>query len=283
MSIFKEIKNSVYNPDYYRGLVGRPITHSLRYYCALILVLGILVTTIGAALIVPLFNTVVWGVRGAVLSIYPDDLEIAVEKGIVSTNFSEPLVITLPEPLKGDPGIPERSNLLVIDTTATTTDGALERYDTVFLVGRNTIMYEGGTPGDVVIQPIGSTSNFKLDKNSLTKFFDTIEPYYKYITPLLVLGLFMMVVLIMLGTMLYLLLVALLVWVLASLNKWDITYLKAYQLSLHFATLGFVLAIASMIIFPGSGALVVFTGTLIILALVTFRSGEGIDKEKEVE
>lgn len=277
MSIFQEIKNSLYNPDYYQELIEKPFSHSIKYYCALTLVLGIIVTMVGSALIVPAFNTVVWGVKEVALSVYPDDLKISVEGGLVKTNVQEPFVIAIPEKYRAEAG--GKKNLLVIDTSTTTSPEKLKSYETVALLAKDSIIYESGTAGQSGSQSFATSSNFKLDKAGISQFFNAIEPYYKFFTPILVLGLFMLVVLIMVGTMLYLLLVALLVWILAALNKWDISYLKAYQMSLHFATLGFVVALISILVLPGSGALIFFTATLVLLALVTFKVGNDEPRE----
>ena len=270
MSIFKEIKNSISNPDYYRSLVDESFGKSLKYYSALVLIVSIMVTIVGSILVVPVLNRLAFDLKETVLSSYPDDLQVSVEKGTVKTNVKEPYAISIPNQYKDT--VLGKKNLVVFDTTSSGDSKDLAEYQTFVLVGKDQVTYEEGPAigSNVVTKVLDKDFNLVLDKLSITKFFDTIEPLYKYVTPLIVLGIFMMVVLVMLGAMLYLLFIALLVWLIALLNKWKISYLKAYQLSLHFATIGFIVAWAGILIFPAWILVVLLISTIILLSLVTF-------------
>lgn len=268
--IFKEFKNSIYGPDYYRDLLDQPLSYSIKYYWALTLLIGIIVTIIFSAILVPVFNSFAWNLRGAVLEIYPEDLEIKIIDGQVSSNKEEPIKIDLPDSF-GElviGGVNKVKNLLVIDTNK---DIEFSEYETFILLSKDTLSYYKGISGDIVTESFSPISDLTLSRNSIQTFFDSIEPYYKFVTPLIVLGLFMFAVIVMLLTMVYLLLVALLVWLIARLRGWNIKYIKAYQLSLHFATLGFIVYWLTFLIFDFSNVLILFTVCILLLTLLTFK------------
>jgi hypothetical protein len=270
MSILKEIKNSLSNPDYYRDLIDVPFGKSLKYYAALVMLISIIVTIVGSALIIPIFNRLAFSLKETVLSSYPDDLQISIDKGTVKTNVPEPYTFSVPSAYQSE--ALNTKNLLVIDTASEGSPETLESYDTLVLLAKDRVVYKENPSanGGVIIRILDKNMNLVLNKLSVSKFFTSIEPYYKYITPIIVLGIFMGVVLVMLGAMLYLLFIALIVWLVAMLNNWKISYLKAYQLSLHFATIGFIVAWLGVILFPGGALFVLLVATIILLALVTF-------------
>lgn len=269
MSIWREIKNSVTSKDYYRELVGKPFSHSLKYYCAITLLFGIIVTILGSAVLVPAVNNLLWGARGVVLSTYPSELKLTIESGEVKTNVAEPYFIKLPAFLQQALG--RTKSLLVIDTRATTTPGLLERYESFAVLTKKSLVYQDQGLGTFKAQNIPTDTSVTITKQNLGHLFDRLEPYFKFVTPVIVLGIFMLVVLLMIAAMLYLLLVALLVWLLARANHWDLTYLKAYQLSLHFATLAFVVYWAVVLLFPTLSVWILFTIVLLVVAYLVFR------------
>jgi hypothetical protein len=270
MSLWREIKNSVSSREYYRELVGKPFSHSLKYYCAITLLFGIIVTIVGSAILVPAVNNLLWGARGAVLSTYPSELKLTIEGGEVKTNVSEPYYIKLPTFLENLLG--KTKSLLVIDTSATNSPKSFESYESFAVLTKTQLLYHDEIDGNFKEQNLPTNTSMTVTRQNLTNLFDRIEPYFKFVTPIIVLGLFMLVVLFMIAGMVYLLLVALLVWLLARANHWELSYLKAYQLSLHFATLAFLVYWGTVLIFPGLSVWILFTLVLLVVAYLVMRN-----------
>lgn len=148
MNFWQTIKDSAYNPGFYRGARDHALGKVIGYYAKLSLVLGLAALVFTAITVSP---KVAKGVREAgdnTLSIYPSDLVVQINKGVVSTNASttEPVVIPTPEFLtremsdKGARQFP--ANIVTIDTRSTTTISFEEFKDmnTLVFVGRTYII-----------------------------------------------------------------------------------------------------------------------------------------------
>lgn len=212
-----------------------------------------------------------------VLNFFPDELEIVIKDGIASTNVSEPYFLEIPFEVPKDVEInPDVrgygiENFLVIDTRSD--EATLEEfksYNTLGLLNRKTLMhYE---ENQVVIRSLTDIPNFKLDKGVIAFFLDKIVPYFRFAGPLFIIFVFVgYFSFIFSAKILYLLFVALLIWIIAKVKKVDIGYKKAYQLGLHLFTASILYEIIFGLILNISGIPFLFIGLTLALAIVNLK------------
>jgi hypothetical protein len=119
--ILQSIQRLIERPKFFTSLDftrGR----TLRFYSLLILIFtaaSVVIVLPGAFRFVSVITSQEWRDQTMIVTrLYPDDLEIRMVDGTVSTNAEEPLAIPFPESWRTQqerPAMPE--NLLVIDTT----------------------------------------------------------------------------------------------------------------------------------------------------------------------
>ncbi len=276
MQFFESIKDSIYGPDYYRGLLRKPFSYSLKYYFSLVLVLAFVVTLVLSFSVVPAVNTFLKSAAAKVLEYYPAELQIRVMNGTASTNVAEPYVLPLPEELKTqlasgaaqDEDIPKDIvNLLVIDTKNPFTVEAFKNFKTLSLLTKDNFIYL--RKGAITIHPLDKISDYTLNKAKVQSFVAKVKPYLAFISPLIVLVLFMVFAGMFGLELLYLVLFALVVWGIARVRNIQVGYGKSYQLGLHLITVALILD-AIGILFQ-AGVRYLPTAIMIILAALNLR------------
>ena len=65
----KLVKESIYSPNFYRSVLGRPLSFSLKYFYTLVLGFSIVLTFYFSFLLVPRFNAILSSVGPAILKI----------------------------------------------------------------------------------------------------------------------------------------------------------------------------------------------------------------------
>lgn len=173
-------------------------------------------------------------------AIYPDELEISVQDGSVSTNVTEPYFI----PMSSLDAIRDEfeskvlgldtqtiNNLLVIDTMAKIED--FPQYQTVALLTKHhlSVMNEDG---NIETISLTDSENFILNKQMIIRWVNAISPYLDYLAPILA-GLLFLGILgfLSLGKLIYSLFVALILMLVSRFVIRNLSYTKSWQLSLH--------------------------------------------------
>src|SRR4030042_4087478 len=118
MEFFKNIKASIYNPDYYRSVINKPFSYSLKYFFLFVLIVALVSMLLLSFTVVPKIKFLVNLFSEKILQYYPDELEITIKGGKASTNVKEPYFIKAPAEWsavsgKKDPNV---ENILAIDT-----------------------------------------------------------------------------------------------------------------------------------------------------------------------
>lgn len=110
--------------------------------------------------------------------VYPDELKITIEKGVVRTNVPEPYYITVsPETFKGtifeEKGKTStyKSRLLAIDTKGKAED--FDRYQSAALLTERSLVYYND--GNVKIYSLRETDNMEVTKDSVRQGFDRLN------------------------------------------------------------------------------------------------------------
>ncbi len=279
MKFIWEIRDSIYSPEYYKGLLTKPFSYSLKYFFMLVLCIALVVSV---SLMFPVFSAVhsfLANVGMKVLEYYPDELRITIKNGVVSTNVVEPYVLPMPPEFKSAfQSAQDRAgnnvkvnininvnakNLLVIDTKTPFTIDEFKKADTEILLTKDSAVYYD--KGNTVVAPLDKVSDFTLDKGKITSFLNKAQPYFRFVYPLIAVGMFSIFFFGAAFNMFYLLFAAILILLIARMKKASLSYGKSYQLGLHLITLALI--IDNLIFLAAPNVHVPFFDTIIIAAL----------------
>jgi hypothetical protein len=231
MKFFKNVKDSIYNPDHYHSLIAKPFSSALKYFLLFILLLTLLTTIILSFTAIPKIKFFIDKMGEEILRYYPDELEIVIKKGKVSTNVQEPYFIKIPSGKTSS----DLENILVINTKAPFSLENFKDYKTVcLLTEENLVGYDENQT--IKIIPLTNISDFKLNESIVSSFLTKIQPFFKLFYPFSILVFFMAIFIASLWRMIYLFFGALLIWLVAKVRKVDIGYKKSYQLGLYLMT-----------------------------------------------
>lgn len=278
MEFFKNLKNSIYSPNFYQELLAKPFSYSFKYFVLLALIISLLVSIIFLFMLIPGLKIFFDNAGGKMLSYYPADLKINIKNGQVSTNVSEPYFVKMPNEIK-----PENSNvkvnnkdmlnyenLLVIDTQNNFTVDQFTSYKTFALLTNDSVIaYDKN--GNITISKIEKTVNFVLDKQAIEDFINKVKPFIKFIYPIVAIFIFIASMFVIMLQMAYLLFGALFVWLAAKIKGVKIGYKKSYQLALHLITILIVARVISMISGINNITPFLFTFLLFMLALINIK------------
>lgn len=264
MRIFSDIKNSIYNPTYYSELLQKPSSYSIGYYFLFSLLLTIALTMIFTFSTVPAIHSVLKNAAPMISEAYPDELEITVKNGTVSTNVQEPYVIKTPDSLKKEEKL--KDNMIIIDTVSNVGIDEFKRLDTYALITKTNIIVEEEN-GKITIQSLDGIDNFTLNENAIASFITKASPYLKLVYPamfvIFLIGFFFMSI----AHLAYLLLGALLIWAVASYKQMGIGYGTSYRLGMHLMTLPLILTWVPFLNLP-----FVFTILLVVMAAINLKT-----------
>ena len=143
MRILSQIKDSMYGPKYYRELLNQPFSYSVKYIFKLTFIFALLVIVKFSVLSLPEIVSMINSIGPGLINNYPQELEIIVKKGNISTNAAEPYLIKTPDSWndgKSKEKIPE--NLIAIDTKGEPNPDNLKKYDTLILITERYLVYK---------------------------------------------------------------------------------------------------------------------------------------------
>lgn len=278
MEFFKNLKNSIYSPNFYQELLAKPFSYSFKYFILLAIIISLLVSIIFSFMLIPGLKIFFDNAGEKMLSYYPADLKINIKDGQVSTNVPEPYFVKMPNEIK-----PENSsvkvntkdmsnyeNLLVIDTKNNFTVDQFASYKTFALLTNDSVIaYDKN--GNITISKIEKTANFALDKPIIEGFINKVKPFIKFIYPIIAIFIFIASMFVIMLQMAYLLFGALFVWLAAKIKGVKIGYKKSYQLALHLITILIIARVISMISGINNITPFLFTFLLFILALINIK------------
>jgi len=262
------IKQSVYGPEYYRELLVRPLSYSWKYYSGLAMLIAIFLTIISSILLVPQVNRAINEFPAKFFAYYPNELELRVQNGVVTSNVVEPYFLPIPEMYKkvisqkGD-----IEHLVVIDTKTPISLDAFRAYKSVIWVGGNAFVFYDNQLG-IRIAPITKNANYVVNESTLHGIESRLSPYYVFFAPLMVLAIFLALMVGLGVNFIYLLFGALLVMLLGRFilkQKWG--YGTAYRIGLHAITLP--LLVDTLLSFVGLNIInIPLLQTVLLLAVV---------------
>lgn len=234
MRFFQTIKNSIYSPEFYSQISQKTFGKSVGYFLLLVLILtAIKSLTLIGPLIFELPNQLQTVIKETV-NCYPEDLEIKISSGQVTTNVKEPYFIDSCE-MAQDTNQP----LLVIDTNTPFSKTQLDQYKTVAWLTKDSIVYK---KSDLETRSYSLTEikDFKLNKAFVDSLSNMISPWLKFLGPALMFLAFIGIYLSYDFKLIYLLALAAVIWLLAKIFKKTLPYGQSYKLGLYAITLGLI-------------------------------------------
>lgn len=273
--LIEHIKKSIYGPEYYRELFARPISFSFKYYGGLVMLLALLLTITYSIPLVPLVSSTLRDLPQNFAAYYPDELEIPIVRGIATTTVPQPFYLPVPaifkEELHRELGI---DYLGVIDTESPV---ALEKYRehrALFWVAKNALVMRGERD-EMRVKAFDPSINYTISERGLLGVINSVQPYFKFIIPILVLAIFVGLCFAFAINMVYLLFPALIIYITMLITKPKWTYGTAFQVCLHATTLPLLLS-ALLSPFGFNLGSLPFASTAIILLVVfmNMRSNE---------
>ncbi len=266
MKFLKKIGSSIYNPAFYSDLLTTPFKKSLKYFLGLVLVIVLISTALLSVQLVPEANAFVSTLGVKVLSQYPDGLEVTIKKGVASTNMPEPYIVKIPEEAKSSqsPTSQQFENAVVFDTTHEFSVARFEEQKTFALVTKDMFVYKD-KDGKITLQSLSKIPDVVITKALITKWVTKLTPLLSKLTFVLPVLIFIGLYLAYVSKLIYFLIAALLVWIVAKIKGVQIGYKKAYQITLHAFTLPLVLTFLLYTVGMGS---IIFVPTILLLVVV---------------
>lgn len=238
MNFFNNILAAINSPAFYSTVPQNGFGKALKYFLLLALCLTIITS-------VPIIINIVGNTQGEVVkavnetsNFYPDELEIKIDKGRVSTNVNEPYFIKIPRSLNSNN---KESNLLVIDTNTPFSASKFNEYKTAVWLTKDSVFYQGQNTSEIKAYDLSKIDNFTVNKDLINSLADKIKPWIKFVAPVLSIAILIGVYISYDFKLFYLLFLALIILVLSKILKKDLSYWNAYKLGLYGMTLGLII------------------------------------------
>lgn len=237
IELWRQIKESIYGPAFYREAAQRPFLYSLKYFFALAFLLAVIITAFLSAYLIPVAHSFLKDVNPKLVSAYPEGLVLTIKDHRAFVNQPEPYSITYSEggqTASGtETGAPPK-NLLVVDTKEPFTAEKFAGYRTLFLLTRDSVAYE--SESGIKIRSLTAVPDTVINKEFVTRHVSKLQSWLPFIGPIVVAVLLLFFLSTFAFSLLPLILGAAFVYLVARAQNMRISYRGAYQLSLHAAT-----------------------------------------------
>lgn len=220
---------------YYRKLLKTNFSFSFKYFLFLVFAVN-LIFVVG--FFIRLNPQRLSYTKDAVLKSlkeYPDELVISLHDNVLSTNADKPYFVWIDVPK-------EQTLIAVVDETATPEE--INQYQSFVLFTKNAIVFnkEKLQMQDDNVVPYESATNLTLNKKGVAMFEEMIPKLLPWlITGIVIFAIFIVPLFLTLGYLLYLAIVSFFAFLVFKLFFKKHTYKKTLQLSLHAATIPFIL------------------------------------------
>lgn len=235
MNFLKTIQNSIYSPQFYSQVLKKSFKQGISYFLLLILLL----TTIRLITLIPTFMfeapRAIRDFAASIINCYPKELEISITNGKISTNAQEPYIIPPCEGLYNT--LDNTKDVLVIDTKNPFSLAKFEEYKTVVWITETSVVYKKND-FETRSYSFSQIKDFKLNEKLLNSLYDQFSPYLKFVGPLLLLLALIGIILSYNFRLVYLLFIALIVWLASKILKKELSYKQSYIAGLYAITLG---------------------------------------------
>ncbi len=280
MSIFHTIRQTFYNENFYKEVALESTGKSIKYYFKLSLLLALLGMLVGSLIIIPLLSKFLGEFKAEILSSYPESLEVSIDNGVASSNaLNQPFIIPMKESWKEKAqnmeenkrkgGVQDLENLITIhtDSVATPTIEEFKALDSYALLTKDYFVHYDRNNA-VVFQELKEVPSFTLNKANLEKWLG----YTKYIAYVVPPAVFLVVFFSAFGNLLFLILIALIFFVLQKLMSKQMTYGASYRVCVYAST-GALLLTFLLLVF-GANIPFLFTFITLLIAIINTKNHE---------
>lgn len=245
MNIFHKIKDSIYNPEYYKSILQKDtLGESIKYLAKLSLIVSI-VTTIIIVFFIPKIQNGIREITNTIIENYPSELIVSFKDGTASINQPEPYKIPIGQVFSNETLNKEilaqnqlKENVIVIDTKTPFSLEKFKEYSTSIWLTKTELITLKDINGQIQINPISTLGNIELSKNWLVEK----QTYFFKILPIIIPVVVVLIYLILflfnfIGTLFSLILYAFVIWLISKITKHELTYKQSYILGVYAVTL----------------------------------------------
>ena len=253
MGIFQIFRESLYSPSFYRTLPGRPFSFSVKYFYTLAIAFSLALTIYFAAALLPGLSALMKTIIPEAIETFPAELTVTIENGEARSNVEEPYFIEFPEKLEmlGDRDSDRR--LAVVDTRNEFTPERFREYNAYVWLGRTSLIF-GDENGEIRIRELRDFPDIVLNRETLRVLGAKAEESYGWLVPLLMTAGVLIAFVLLLGyfsfNLVYLLIFAVLVMVIARFRKLELGYKDSYRIGIHATSPALILMVLSLVGVP---------------------------------
>lgn len=239
MGFFKTLRFSIFSPEFYADIQKQSLASGLKYFFLLILLLAGINTLV---LSYELGIKVPQEIRSFInqtLNSFPAQLEVDIDEGQVTTTAAEPFFIPFPQfdsETKGE----SLNNILVIDTKTPFSATQFNQYKTLLWLTKDSLFYQNRDFDQRSID-LSKVENVKINRSFVFEIVGKINPWLKWIGPVLILMVFVGLFLGLSFKLVYFLFLAVLIYFLAAIFKWGLNYSASYKTAIYASTLSLFL------------------------------------------
>lgn len=263
MSFWTRFKEALYSPELYARVVGEPLSSAFKYAACMLAILSLVVAAIACSKIIPPIQEFSHATLNQILSQIPADFSLRIQKNearMVSST-EEPFFFNLfPE------SAPEETVRAVIDTRSDFSYEQFFSYEVGVWVARNGVGFVEDQ-GKISFQFFDGVEDLTITKPLLTETLESIRSALWIGYVLLVPVIFVLTFFVGCVSFAYLLLLALVAWIIAKARGVVLTYAQAYAITLYAATAGFIYEIAVLFFLPVS---IPWGFTVVVLLVAAF-------------
>lgn len=273
MKFFRKIRDSIYNPSFYKSIPQSKLESAFSYFFLLIFVLSIIQTVFLAFPIVKVITQLTNKDLPKAVSQFPEELQIKIKDGKASTNVQEPYFIPLPKSTQAD-----FKNFIVLDTTTPYSEDSFKKYDTFALLTRDSAYYKADKNQPVKNISLSTVKDLTIDRASLTALLNKYSPMAKWLTPILIILVGFLLFLFYILRLVYAILLGVLILLLSRIIQPSLSFGQSYKVAIYAMTLGLLVEVLLTIASPLLG-IRGFPFMVTILSLVVFVVNFKTEKE----
>lgn len=245
------IVQSVYSPPFYALVRSQSKGTAVKYFfkLALLLTLLVVVSSIGFVGALINFEQNAPKYMNDLGNHFPAELALTIKNGHASSNVPEPYLV----PIQGDSKTtdPQFRNFVVIDTKTPFSAEQFAKYQAYAWVNRDSLFYYSNasqtsagatTISEVRVLPLTNIPDTVIDRAYVNGLLAKVVPWLRGLAPVFALLIVGFIYIGVLFKLVYLFVLAALVWLLAKILGRGLSYGQAYVTGLYAATGGFILA-----------------------------------------
>lgn len=247
---FTTVGQAIYGRDYKAQFASKTFWQGFRYVSMLVAMQIIIVSAVVgirdiAPFVAQFFDRSV--VVQMIKAYVPADAQVNIKDGVVSTSDGLPVIIQLDEAqresLVQNENTPDIENILVVDPAIT--DKQVEKfkeYKTAVLVTSTQLISYKDDGTSIEIMSLQDIKKLEINRASITSFYEQALPYVKWgiviLVPILLIVFYGMA---MIGQLIFSLILAGLVLLIAKMKQVQLSYKQAYSISLYAITLPIII------------------------------------------